>query len=167
MQVNASNIADNVAHCLPSEKIHLKATYTNMRSNIRTFVSKKRSENFRETSGEARTCPAANNQAQVCVHRCHFSCRHRLCQIILLSDSLAQSWEHRDKNPRVMVSSHMRYWLYILYQKPEGNIEYNMYHLIPHHILINLKEKGKWSNRWRQNAEIKITLFEGGIRWEI
>ena len=52
-------------------------------------------------------------------------------------------------------------------KKPEHNIEYHMYHLILHHMLINLKEKGKWNNQWRQNAEIKIALWEGRSKWEI
>ena len=36
-------------------------------------------ERYKVTSGGARTWPAANNQAQVCVLRCHFSCRHQQC----------------------------------------------------------------------------------------
>ena len=36
-------------------------------------------ERYKVTSGGARTCPAANSQAQVCVLRCHFSCRDQLC----------------------------------------------------------------------------------------
>ena len=32
-------------------------------------------ERYKVTSGGARTCPAANNQAQLCVFRCRFSCR--------------------------------------------------------------------------------------------
>ena len=36
-------------------------------------------ERYKVTSGGDQTCPSANNQAQVSVLRCHFSCRHRLC----------------------------------------------------------------------------------------
>ena len=36
-------------------------------------------ERYKVTSGGAQTCPAANNQTQVFVLRCHFKCRHRLC----------------------------------------------------------------------------------------
>ena len=64
-------------------------------------------ERYKVTSGWVRTCPAANNQAQVCVLQCHFSCRHPLCQIILVSGSLVQSGEHRNGNPRVVGSSPM------------------------------------------------------------
>ena len=31
---------------------------------------------YKVTSGGARTCPSANDQAQICVLQCHFSCRH-------------------------------------------------------------------------------------------
>ena len=49
-------------------------------------------------------------------------------------------------------------------KKLQHNTEYHIYHLIRHHIL---KEKGKWSDQRKQNAEIKIALCEGGSRWEI
>ena len=52
-------------------------------------------ERYKVTSGGVWTCPSANNQPQVFVLRCHFSCRHRLSWIILVSGSLAQSGEHR------------------------------------------------------------------------
>ena len=43
--------------------------------------------------------------------------------------------------------SHMRLTLYLESNKPEHSIEYHMYPLILHYILINLKEKGKCSDR--------------------
>ena len=75
--------------------------------------------------------------------------------------------EHRKGNPRVLGSSPTWGWLYIWNRKNLAQHEYHIYHLIPHHILINYKENGKWSDRRRQNAEIEITLCEGGNRWEI
>ena len=39
--------------------------------------------------------------------------------------------------------SHVKLTLYLESSKSERNIEYHMYHLIPYHILINLKENGK------------------------
>ena len=74
-------------------------------------------ERYKVTSGGAHTYPAANNQAQICVLRCHFSCRDRLCQIILVSGSLTQLGEHRNGNPRVVGSSPTWDWLHISNQK--------------------------------------------------
>ena len=62
-------------------------------------------ERYKVTLGGTRICPAANNQALVCVLRCHFLYRHQLCYIILVSGSLAQSGEHRNGNPTVVGSS--------------------------------------------------------------
>ena len=48
----------------------------------------------------SRACPAPNNQVQFCVLWCHFYGRHRVCYIILVPGSLAQSGEHRkNENP--------------------------------------------------------------------
>ena len=74
-------------------------------------------ERYKVTSGWARTCPAASNQVQVCVLRCHFSRNHGLCYIIFVLGSPAQSGEHRNENPRVVGSSPTWDWLYISNRK--------------------------------------------------
>ena len=64
-----------------------RTTYTHTYIHTQTFEGKmprhcarvEVDERYKVTSGEARICPVTNNQAQVCVLRCHFSCRHQLC----------------------------------------------------------------------------------------
>ena len=44
---------------------------------------------------------------------------------------------------RQIFESHLRLPLYLESKNLQHNIEYHIYHLIPHHILTKFKEKGK------------------------
>ena len=72
-------------------------------------------ERYKVTSGEAQSCPAANNQAQVCVLRCHFKCRHQLSTVNNPCVRLASSVRRASKRKSVGhgFESHVRLTLYL------------------------------------------------------
>ena len=110
-------------------------------------------QGYKAISGRTRTYPAANNQADFFVLQCHLSCRNWLFQIILVQGlGLSRTWD----------------WLYasiqeILAQHWISSISLNS----ASHFLTSFKEKGECSNHRMQNTKMKITLCEGGRRWEI
>ena len=73
-------------------------------------------ERYKVTSGEAQTCPAANNQAQVCVLWCHFKCRHRLSTVdhpcVRLASSVVRASERKSVGHGF--ESHVRLTLYLV-----------------------------------------------------
>ena len=116
-------------------------------------------ERYKVTSGGARTCHAATTRHKfVCfdvTSRVDIDCtRSSLCQARQLS---RESIGTEIRGSWVWVPRETDFISRI--EKPEHNIEYQIYHLIPHHILINFKENGKWSDRWRQNAEIVCACY--------
>ena len=74
-------------------------------------------QGYKVTSVGTQTCSAANNQAQICMPQFSFSCRHRLCWVILVSSSLAQLGVHWNGNLRVVGLSPLWDLLYISNQK--------------------------------------------------
>ena len=75
---------------------------------------------------------------KVSVLRYHFSCRYRLCQVILVSGSLAQPGQHRNGNPRVVGSSPTEIDFMSRIEKLQHNVYVYIYMYIHIYIYINI-----------------------------